>query len=104
MEKLFLSREKSRIDSHVHVWPDSLAERNLETIKTRSGIQPAFDGTISALRKSMQDSGISVSIVNNVVFRPELLQKANDWTASVVSHQDDLVGMGWIVAGYSESA
>ncbi|MDA4112259.1 MAG: amidohydrolase family protein [Thaumarchaeota archaeon] len=92
------------IDCHVHVWPDALLQKNLETIKTQSGISPAFDGTIFTLRGSMAKSGISTSIVNNLVLRIDLMRKANDWTAQAVSNHKDLVGMGWIIAGAPESA
>jgi len=92
-----------RIDSHVHIWPDSLAQRNLETIKERSGVSPAFNGTVSSLITSMKDSGIHISIVNNLVLSPKLMKKANDWTAQTISNHPDLIGMGWVIAGEPES-
>ncbi len=91
------------VDCHVHVWPDSLVQRNLETIKNKSGISPAFDGSISSLHESMGRSGMTISIVNNLVLRADLVKKANDWTALTVSRSRDLVGMGWVIAGLPES-
>ena len=52
----------------------------------------------------MADSGISLSIVNNVVLKADLMRKANDWTALAVSNRKDLVGMGYVIAGAPESA
>jgi uncharacterized protein len=91
------------IDCHVHVWPDQLVQRNLDTIRSQSGISPAFDGSIDSLHRSMERSGVDTSIVNNIVLRPDLVKKANDWTASIVSMNRDLIGMGWVVAGLAES-
>ena len=79
-------------------------QRNLETVQSQSGITPAFDGTVDSLLASMKNSGISISLVNNVILKPELMRKANDWTASAVARNDSLVGMGYIVAGAPESA
>ncbi|MDA4129537.1 MAG: amidohydrolase family protein [Thaumarchaeota archaeon] len=92
------------IDCHVHLWPDTLAQRNLETIKTQSGISPVFNGTVGTLLRSMIESGVSYSLANNVVLKAELVSKANNWTASAISPHKELVGMGYVVAGAPDSA
>ena len=91
------------IDTHVHVWPDSLVQKNLELITRSSGINPAYNGSVSSLDDCMRKCAISESLINNIVLRHDLLRKANDWTASAVSSQNGLVGVGWLIAGASES-
>ena len=95
--------EKRIIDSHVHIWPDSLSRKNLENIKNQSGISPAFDGTVVSLHDSMKKSGVSISMINNIVHNPNLVRKANDWTAAAIVNQKDLIGMGWVIAGLDKS-
>jgi predicted TIM-barrel fold metal-dependent hydrolase len=92
------------IDCHVHVCPDSLAERNREIIRKSSGITPAYDGRIDQLLTVMKKSKISKAIINNPVQRPELMPKANDFTAQVVSkNRNTMFGMAWIIPGEHSS-
>ncbi len=91
----------------MHAWPDALVQRNVEMIKSLSGITPAYDGSISSLEKCMEKCGTSRSLVNNIVLKPELMRKANDWTAKAVAASKgrdiELLGMGWLIAGAQES-
>jgi len=92
------------IDSHVHIWPDGLVQKNLELISRLSGITPAYSGSVSSLHTCMVNCQTSQSCVNNLVQKPELLRKANDWTANAVAEEKDkLVGVGFLVAGARES-
>jgi uncharacterized protein len=81
-----------------------LVQKNLQSIKAQSGISPAFDGTVSSLQASMANSGVNMSIVNNVVLKADLMRKANDWTSTTVSNHQGLTGMGYVIAGDPESA
>ena len=88
------------IDCHAHICPDHLAARNREIIERSSGITPAYDGSVRQLKIMMEKAHIGMCIVNNIVLRPELMQKANDFTAQVVSNGNGKFwGMGWIVPG-----
>lgn len=91
------------IDCHVHICPDSLAGRNKEIIQRFSGITPAYDGSVGLLLSMMQKNKISKAIVNNTVLKAELMSKANDFTAQVVSKHAELIGMAWIIPGISKS-
>jgi uncharacterized protein len=92
------------IDCHVHICPDNLAERNREIIEKFSGITPAYDGSVRQLLQEMKEAKITKAIVNNTVLRPELMSKANNFTAQVVSKSDGtLIGMAWIIPGHPAS-
>jgi predicted TIM-barrel fold metal-dependent hydrolase len=52
----------------------------------------------------MRESGVSRSLVNNVVLKAELVSKANNWTAAAISEHKELVGMGYVLAGAPDSA
>ena len=87
------------IDCHVHICPDNLAEKNTEIIKKFSGITPAYNGSVAQLHSMMQKCGITKSIVNNTVLKPELMSKANDFTNQVAAKHGNLLPMAWIVPG-----
>ena len=91
------------IDSHVHICPDNLAEKNVKVIKDQSGISPAYNGTLDQLIQMMERGKISIAFANNTVLKAELMKKANDWTASVSSTNKKILGMGWIIPGLRES-
>jgi predicted TIM-barrel fold metal-dependent hydrolase len=91
------------IDCHTHICPDNLAERNREIVQKSSGIAPAYDGSVGHLLSMMRKNNISRAVVNNVVLKPELMSRANDFTAQVVSEHGNLIGMAWIVPGQLES-
>ncbi|MDG7000016.1 MAG: amidohydrolase family protein [Nitrososphaerota archaeon] len=91
------------IDCHVHICPDALAGRNKEIIQRFSGITPAYDGSVGLLLSMMHENKISKAIVNNTVLKAELMSKANDFTADVVSKHSELFGMAWIIPGIPES-
>lgn len=92
------------IDCHAHICPDNLAQRNRDIIKKYSGLTPAYDGSIRQLEAMIEKCSISRVVVNNTVLRPELMSKANDYTASVISNHHNLIGMAWIVPGNPSSA
>jgi predicted TIM-barrel fold metal-dependent hydrolase len=92
------------IDCHVHICPDQIAARNKEIIQNSSGITPAYDGSIRQLDVMMEKAGITISVVNNIVTKVDLMSKANDFTAKVVSHNKErFVGMGVIIPGEARS-
>jgi uncharacterized protein len=92
------------IDCHVHICPDQIATRNKEIIENSSRITPAFDGSVHQLDYMMKKAGITVSVVNNIVSKPNLMTKANDFTAKVVSqNKEKFVGMGLIIPGEPRS-
>jgi uncharacterized protein len=92
------------IDCHAHICPDQLAAKNKEIIVKSSGIVPAYDGSVGNLEKMMEGAGITMCIVNNVALNPEIMGKANDFTAKAVSKSGGkFVGMGWIIPGDPKS-
>jgi uncharacterized protein len=92
------------IDCHAHICPDQVAVRNKKLIEKASGITPAYDGSLQQLRTMMKKAEIGRTLVNNVVLKTELIRKANDFTAKVVSNSEGtLAGMGCIAPGEADS-
>lgn len=67
------------IDFHTHCFPDELASRAIPLLAANAGIEPRLDGTIEDLCRSMQEAGISLSVVQPVATRPQQVRKINDW-------------------------
>lgn len=69
------------VDFHVHCFPDTLAPTAIPKLAATGGIKPYLNGTVSDLRHSMQEAGISLSVVQPVATRPQQVRKINAWAA-----------------------
>lgn len=59
------------IDFHAHIFPDRIAGNALERLTEHSGeYKPRTDGTLNGLLRSMDEAGISISVVSNIATRP----------------------------------
>lgn len=71
-------------DFHTHAFTDSLAERAMSGLAGTSGIEPATDGTLSGLKKVMEESGIDAAMLLPIATKPTQQHTINDWAASVM--------------------
>lgn len=69
------------VDFHTHCFPDSLASRAVSKLAALCGLQPYTDGTVSGLRRSMREAGVSLSVVQPVATRPQQVRTINTWAA-----------------------
>lgn len=69
------------VDFHVHCFPDSLASRAVCKLAAACAIQPYTDGTVSGLRRSMKEAGVSLSVLQPVATRPQQVRSINAWAA-----------------------
>jgi len=76
------------VDFHTHSFPDELAPRAMGKLSAAANIRPFSDGTVSGLKRSMQQAGISVSVVLSIATKPEQVTNVNTWAASL---QDDQI-------------
>lgn len=65
------------IDFHTHVFPDAIAQRALDSLYQNCKIVPSADGTVSGLLQSMEQAGISLSVVLPVVTKPSQFYSIN---------------------------
>ncbi len=66
------------IDFHTHVFPDNIAVMVMDKLKESSGLTPISSGTLSDLQKSMQQNGISMSVIAHIATTGRQTQKIND--------------------------
>jgi predicted TIM-barrel fold metal-dependent hydrolase len=83
------------IDFHTHVFPDSLAPRAMrELVRQAPQMLNVLDGTRASLRKSMKNSGVSVSVTLPVATKPSQVQPI---LADAIAHDcSDLIAFGAI--------
>lgn len=91
------------IDAHVHVCPDKIAEASAKVFFERNNWSWIYDGTVGTFIRLMDENEISKGIMANVVVKPDLLAKSNDFTASKVKEfPDRLIGFAFIHPGYKD--
>lgn len=76
------------IDFHTHCFPDRLAPRAMAVLSEQAGIVPFTDGTVADLKRSMDQAGIQISVLQNIATKPEQVVPINRWAAEI---QDDRI-------------
>lgn len=69
------------IDTHVHLYPDAIAQKVTPSLASRFGNPPSFDGTVEGCRAKDAASGISASVNLPVATKPDSVQHTNDFWA-----------------------
>ena len=91
------------IDTHAHIYPDSIALRAAKSIGDFYEIDMGLDGTLGALLREGQAAGITKFLVHSVAVTWERSHNINDFIhASVQAHPDLLVGFGSIHPDHPE--
>lgn len=75
------------IDSHVHIYPDAIAARAIANMEQHAGYKMATDGTLSALKKSMEISGITHAVTLPVSTRPGQVASINRYALSLLKEK-----------------
>ena len=66
------------IDFHTHVFPDEMAEKTISFLADKSKIGVYGNGQLENLYKSMNESGVDISVMLPVVTSPKHQKKIND--------------------------
>ncbi len=73
------------IDFHTHAFPDTLAERAIDSLVKGSGgaFPPCSDGTVGGLLSNMDAFGVNISVLQPVITKPSQTKSLNEWAAGV---------------------
>ena len=83
------------IDSHAHIYPDSIALKAAESIGEFYEIPMCMDGTLGTLLQEGGKAGISRFLVHSVAVTWERVHSINDYLMQTVrEHPDKLIGFG----------
>lgn len=75
------------IDIHAHCFPDQIARRAVPQLEERAGVRTVLDGTLGALRSSMDRAGIDRAVLQHIATKPGQERAVNTWAASIVSER-----------------
>ena len=85
------------IDFHTHAFPDAVAPRAIASLEKTSGNKSVTDGTVKGLLKSMDESGVDMSVVLPVVTKPSQFQSITAFSEQInEKYSDRLVAFGGI--------
>ncbi len=87
-------------DIHTHVYPDEIAQKATDSVKTFYNIGGAgMDGTTSMLLQRGKAAGISRFLILPVAIRPDRVEGINDFILQQTTLHPELVGFGTVHAG-----
>jgi len=66
------------VDIHTHAFPDTIAARTVDKLQRMSHTHPFTDGSVAALRASMDEAGIARSVVLPVATNTHQVPHVND--------------------------
>ena len=84
------------IDFHTHVFPDKIAAAAVSQLSAACHVPANTDGTLSGLRRSMQENGMDLSVILPVVTKPSQFDSVNAFAAAINARYDDLISFGGI--------
>ena len=84
------------IDFHTHTFPEKIAKASIESLSKCSGITPHTDGTADGLRRSMEESGVALSVILPVVTRPSQFETVNRVAVETCEMGEGLLSFGGI--------
>ena len=93
------------IDFHTHCFPDKLAPRAIAQLTINaaaSGYRPLTDGTVTGLIASMDQAGITRSVVCNIATNVHQMYKVNDF-AIATAQNSRLIPLGSLHPDAEES-
>ncbi len=82
-------------DSHVHIYPEKIADKASVNIGNFYDIPMTFNGSIKMLLDECEKAGVNRCLVHSVATTHEQVQKINDFISeSVKAYPDKFVGFG----------
>ena len=73
------------IDFHTHAFPDELAQRAMAALHDGIEVQACLDGRLSSLLSSMDNAGVSASVICCIATRPGQFDSILNWCIQVSS-------------------
>lgn len=82
------------IDFHVHIFPDTIAEKAVGKLARISGIIPFTDGTVSDTLQKAKDCGIDLCVCLNIATKPHQQTSINNDAARINREYNTLTAFG----------
>lgn len=75
------------IDVHTHAFPDFLAARAVAHLQEKGSTSAFLDGTVGALRRSMDRAGVEISVVCSIATDPSQFEGILAWSKEVAGER-----------------
>ncbi|MGI6151643.1 MAG: amidohydrolase family protein [Christensenellales bacterium] len=72
------------IDTHMHAYPDFLAEKAIARVGALSSVPTSTDGTLNGTLQMMDEQGVSAGLLLHIAIRPNQQKNVNDFAAEVM--------------------
>lgn len=90
------------IDAHVHIFPEKIAEKAVESIGRYYGIPMTGQGTVEYLLDCGNKAGIYKYVVHSTATRVEQVEAINNFIAEAVANNSSLIGFGTLHPGLTD--
>ena len=80
------------IDTHVHAFTDSIAERAMAKLAETAEIEPTTNGTASDMRRLLKECGIDYGVLLPVATKPTQQTNINNWAKE--EYRDGIISFG----------
>ena len=85
------------IDFHTHIFPEKIAAPSIDFLSAKSGVKNNIDGTAEGLVKSMDESGVDLSVVMPVATKPKQFDSITRFACEInEKHAGKLLSFGGI--------
>ncbi len=71
------------VDIHVHIFPDKVAARAIESLEATYNIKAFSDGTVAGILAHMRESGVDVSVIQSVSTASRQVTSINTWVGGL---------------------
>ena len=73
------------IDFHAHAFPDAVAEKAMPLLEEEGHLKAPLEGTVASLLKSMDETGVEISVLASIATKPKQFQSILNWSKEVAS-------------------
>ncbi|MDR0308367.1 MAG: amidohydrolase family protein [Coriobacteriales bacterium] len=80
------------VDIHVHVYPQKVAERAVQSVGDFYGVKMTRRGLVDDYLNLREPSGIKTSAILSVANKPELVTSINDFIAEISANDPSMIG------------
>jgi len=71
------------VDIHVHIFPDKVAAKAIESLEATYNIKAFSDGTVAGILAHMRESGVDVSVIQSVSTASRQVTSINTWVGGL---------------------
>ena len=96
------------VDIHVHIFPDKVAARAIESLEATYNIKAFSDGTVAGILAHMRESGVDVSVIQSVSTASRQVTSINTWVGGLSREVPNtplcpaIIGFGTIHPGFED--